>query len=98
MEGRRNVLYAILGGAVAVLVPFALGAGLEENPNQLLRGLYSMIVFVLAAVIVNELASRARRRLSAARAEAAAAWEELSRAAQIQRYLLARRSRPASRV
>jgi serine phosphatase RsbU (regulator of sigma subunit) len=94
MEGRRNVLYAVLGGAVAILVPFALGAGIDENPNELLRGLYSMIVFVLAAVIVNELASRARRRLSAARAEAAAASEELSRAAEIQRYLLPKEAAP----
>lgn len=88
MEGRRHVLYAVLGAALAILVPFALGAGTDDNPNELLRGLYSMFVFVLAAGIVNDLASRARRRLRSARAQATASTEELSRAAEIQRYLL----------
>ncbi len=94
LEGRRYIFYAVLGAVVAILVPFALGASTDENPNELLRGLYSMIVFALAAVIVNELASRARQRLSVARAEAAAASEELSRAAEIQRYLLPKEAAP----
>jgi sigma-B regulation protein RsbU (phosphoserine phosphatase) len=93
--GRAPVhFYAVLGAVVAILVPFALDASTGENPNELLRGLYSMIVFALAAVIVNELAARARRRLSVARAEAAAASEELSRAAQIQQYLLPKEAAP----
>ncbi|MBG6191204.1 serine phosphatase RsbU (regulator of sigma subunit) [Arthrobacter sp. CAN_A212] len=94
IEGRRHVLYAILGGVVAILVPFALGAGTDENPNELLRGMYSLLVFALAAGIVNELASRSRRRLSSARAQAAASAEELSRAAEIQRYLLPQEAAP----
>ncbi|PVE19211.1 SpoIIE family protein phosphatase [Arthrobacter sp. Bz4] len=88
IEGRRFILYAALGAAVAILVPFALGAGTDDNPNELLRGFYSVIVFSLAAGVVNELASRARRRLKSARAQAAASAEELSRAAEIQGYLL----------
>ncbi len=94
MEGRRYILYAVLGAAVAILVPFVLGTGTDENPNELLRGLYSMFIFVLAAGVVNELASRARRRLRSARAQATAASEELSRAAQIQRYLLPKEAAP----
>lgn len=94
IEGRRHVLYAVLGGVVAILVPFALGAGTDENPNELLRGMYSLLVFALAAAVVNELASRARRRLSSARAQAAASAEELSRAAEIQRYLLPHEAAP----
>ncbi len=93
-EGRRYVIYAGLGTAVAILVPFALGAGTDENPNELLRGLFSTIVFVLAAAIVNELAARARRRLRSSRAETAAASEELDRAAQIQQYLLPKGAAP----
>ncbi|MHA7272924.1 PP2C family protein-serine/threonine phosphatase [Arthrobacter sp. TMT4-20] len=88
IEGRRYIPYAALGAAVAILVPFALGAGTEDNPNELLRGFYSVIVFSLAAGVVNELASRARRRLRSARAQAAASADELSRAAEIQGYLL----------
>ncbi|MET1089393.1 MAG: SpoIIE family protein phosphatase [Arthrobacter sp.] len=88
MAGRRYVLYAVFGTVLAILVPFALGAQTENNPNEFSRGLYSTVVFALAAAVVNELASRTRHRLSAARREAAAAADELSRAAQIQRFLL----------
>jgi serine phosphatase RsbU (regulator of sigma subunit) len=94
LEGRRYVLYAVLGAVIAILVPFALGAQTEDNPNELLRGLYSTIIFAVTAWVVNDLASRARRRLGAAREQAAAAGEELSRAAQIQRFLLPKEAAP----
>jgi serine phosphatase RsbU (regulator of sigma subunit) len=94
MEGRRYVLYAVLGAVVAILVPFALGAQTNNNPNELLRGLYSTIIFAVTAWVVNDLASRARRRLGIAREQAAAAGEELSRAAQIQRFLLPKEAAP----
>jgi sigma-B regulation protein RsbU (phosphoserine phosphatase) len=94
MAGRRYALFAILGTVLAILVPFALGAQTGNNPNELLRGLYSTLVFALAAAVVSELAARARQRLSAAREEAAAAAEELSRAAQIQRFLLPKEAAP----
>ncbi|MCU1548538.1 MAG: regulatory domain protein [Arthrobacter sp.] len=94
MEGRRYVLYGVLGAALAILVPFALGAGTAANPNELLRGLYSTLIFALAAGVVNDLAARARLRLGVARAQAAAAAEELHRAAQIQRFLLPKASAP----
>lgn len=94
MAGRRYALFAILGTVLAILVPFVLGAQTDDNPNELLRGLYSTLVFALAAAVVSQLASRARQRLSAARDEAAAAAEELSRAAQIQRYLLPKEAAP----
>ncbi|MET1064782.1 MAG: SpoIIE family protein phosphatase [Arthrobacter sp.] len=94
LEGRRYVLYAALGAVVAILVPFALGARTNDNPNELLRGLYSTIIFAVTAWVVNDLASRARRRLGVAREQAAAAGEELSRAAQIQRFLLPTEAAP----
>lgn len=94
LEGRRYVLYGVLGAVVAILVPFALGARTNDNPNELLRGLYSTIIFAVTAWVVNDLASRARRRLGVAREQAAAAGEELSRAAQIQRFLLPKEAAP----
>jgi len=94
MAGHRYVLCAILGTVLAILVPFALGAQTDNNPNELSRGLYSTLVFAIAAAVVSGLAARARQRLSAARAEAAAAAEELSRAAQIQRFLLPKEAAP----
>ena len=93
-EGRRNVGYAAAGATVAIMVPFALGSSIDANPNELFRGLYSTLIFVLSAFVVNELARRARRRLNSAQAQAAAATAELSRAAQIQRFLLPRNAAP----
>ncbi|HEX9089002.1 MAG TPA: SpoIIE family protein phosphatase [Arthrobacter sp.] len=92
--GRRHVGYAALGATVAIMVPFALGSSIDANPNELFRGLYSTMIFVLGALVVNELARRARLRLHTAREQAAAATAELSRAAQIQRFLLPTNAAP----
>ncbi|MDN3935660.1 SpoIIE family protein phosphatase [Arthrobacter sp. YD4] len=93
-EGRRNVAYAAVGATVAIIVPFALGSSIDENPNELSRGLYSTLIFVLGALVVNELARRSRRNLHTARDQAAAATAELRRAAQIQRFLLPKNAAP----
>jgi sigma-B regulation protein RsbU (phosphoserine phosphatase) len=93
-NGRRYVGYSIAGAAIAILVPFAMGSSIGNNPNELLRGLYSTLVFALAAAVVNELARRARQKLATARKQAATATEELSRAAQIQRFLLPQGAAP----
>ncbi|MET3809921.1 SpoIIE family protein phosphatase [Arthrobacter sp. UYEF3] len=93
-EGRRYVVYPAVGATVAIMVPFALGSSIEENPNELSRGFYSTLIFILVAVVVNELARRARRRLHTAREQAAAATAELGRAAQIQRFLLPKNAAP----
>jgi hypothetical protein len=93
-NGRRYVGYAIAGTVIAILVPFAMGSTIGNNPNELLRRLYSTLIFALAAGVVNELARRARQRLTAAQVQAAVATEELSRAAQIQRFLLPRGAAP----
>ncbi|MDZ4353062.1 MAG: SpoIIE family protein phosphatase [Arthrobacter sp.] len=94
MQGRRHVAYAAVGATVAIMVPFALGSSIDANPNELFRGLFSTMIFVLGALVVNELAQRARRRLHTAREQAAAATAELSRAAQIQRFLLPKDAAP----
>ena len=93
-EGRRNVGFAAAGATVAIMVPFALGSSFNANPNELIRGLYSTMIFVLGALVVNVLAQRARRRLHSARAHAAAATAELTQAAQIQRFLLPKNAAP----
>lgn len=93
MEGRRNILYAVVGAGLAILIPFALDGGTGESPNDLLRGLYSIIFFAVTAWVVNELTSRGRR-LKSARTQATASAEELSRAAEIQRYLLPQEAAP----
>jgi sigma-B regulation protein RsbU (phosphoserine phosphatase) len=90
--GRRYVVYAVFGTILAVMVPFFLGAQSENNPNELARGLFNATVFAISAAVVNELAARARQHLGTARQEAASAAEELSRAAQIQKFLLPKES------
>ncbi|WP_226758415.1 PP2C family protein-serine/threonine phosphatase [Arthrobacter sp. SO3] len=94
LPGRRHVGYAAAGVTVAIMVPFALGSSIDANPNELFRGLYSTMIFVLGALVVNELARRARSRLRTAREQTAAATAELSRAAQIQRFLLPTNAAP----
>ncbi|MEC5190029.1 MULTISPECIES: PP2C family protein-serine/threonine phosphatase [unclassified Arthrobacter] len=96
MQGRRHVVYAAVGATVAIMIPFALGSSIDANPNELFRGLYSTMIFVLGALVVNELAQRARRRLHTAREQAATATAELSRAAEIQRFLLPKNAAPLS--
>ncbi|MBP2376194.1 PP2C family protein-serine/threonine phosphatase [Paeniglutamicibacter psychrophenolicus] len=90
--GRRYVIYAVLGTILSVMVPFMLGAQRENNPNELARGIFNATVFAISATVVNMLAARARQHLGSARAEAAAAAEELSRAAQIQKFLLPKKA------
>ncbi|MBT2566289.1 SpoIIE family protein phosphatase [Arthrobacter sp. ISL-85] len=94
LKGRRYVAYAVGGAGVAILVPFALGSTINNNPHELLRGLYSTLIFALAAVVVNELARKARANLAVARQKAETATEELNRAAQIQRFLLPQGAAP----
>jgi len=82
---RRNILYAFLGTALTLVLPFLLGSPLQGNANELLRVLYSSTAFAGAAAVVNELSRLAQRHLNDVRRRTNAAEEELSRAAAVQR-------------
>lgn len=86
--GRRKVLYAFLGICLALLVPFLLGSSLEENPNELARGLFSAAVFTVAAAVVNDLARAARAHIAGIRARERLTQLELDEASQVQQALL----------
>jgi serine phosphatase RsbU (regulator of sigma subunit) len=93
--GRRNVVYALLGICGALLVPFLLGSTLEENPNELARGLFSAVAFGLAAAVVNDLARLARIHIADVRAREELTLVELRGASAVQQALLPK-PRPAT--
>ncbi|WP_150308138.1 sensor histidine kinase [Planctomonas psychrotolerans] len=66
-EGRRYILFAFLGTAVALLLPFLLG-NTAGGPPSLLRAAYASVAFAIAAAVINELSRHARLRLYSARA------------------------------
>jgi signal transduction histidine kinase len=65
--GRIYIVYASLGTAVAVFIPFILGLGVAEDFELFLRALYSTVVFAFAAAVINEISRTARHRLDKVR-------------------------------
>lgn len=86
--GRRHVAYAFVGVLGGLLVPFLLGSTLEDNPNEIARGLFSACAFTLAASVVNDLVRLARRNISDLQAKEHATLMELQRASVVQQALL----------
>jgi signal transduction histidine kinase len=65
--GRIYIVYASLGTAVAVFMPFVLGLGVAEDLELFLRALYSTVVFAFAAAVINEISRTAKHRLDKVR-------------------------------
>ncbi|QHC65599.1 SpoIIE family protein phosphatase [Rathayibacter sp. VKM Ac-2759] len=86
--GRRSVALAFAGICAGLVVPFLLGSTLEENPNELTRGLFSAVAFGLAGAVVNELARLARAHVEDVRARERITLLELDQAALVQQALL----------
>jgi len=91
-HNRRNILYAFLGTALTLVLPFFLGSPLQGSVNELLRVLYSATSFAGAAAVINELSRLAQRHLNDVNRRSNAAEEELDRAAAVQRALLPKSS------
>lgn len=66
-EGRRFVIFAALGTALTVAMPFLLGLSVFDNVAAVARGGYSVLVFGVAAVVINEISRTARHRLNKVR-------------------------------
>ncbi|MDJ0325482.1 SpoIIE family protein phosphatase [Cryobacterium sp. PH31-AA6] len=96
LPGRRNVAYAFLGVCAGLLVPFLLGSTLEENPNELMRGVFSASAFGLAAAVVNDLARLARNHVADVRAREQLALLELEEASVVQQALVPKTGSGAS--
>lgn len=67
-KGRIHILIAGLGSSVSLLMPFIFGLTAVADPGDIVRGVYSPLVFLFAATIVNELARQSRAQLSSIRA------------------------------
>lgn len=65
--GRIYIVYASLGTAVAVFMPFILGLGVAEDFELTLRALFSTVVFAFAAAVINEISRTAKHRLDKVR-------------------------------
>ena len=65
---RRYILLAAVGTSIALMMPFILGATLPEEPGDWVRGVFTPIVFAIAAEIVNEMARQGRVQVTAIRA------------------------------
>jgi sigma-B regulation protein RsbU (phosphoserine phosphatase) len=62
-EGRRFVLFAAIGIAVTVYMPFFLGMTIDENIDAVIRGGFKVLAYGVAAAIINEISHTARHRL-----------------------------------
>jgi signal transduction histidine kinase len=61
--GRKYIWLAIAGTSAALLLPYAVAMNTPQHAGEWLAGIFPPVVFGLAAIIINELARQARRRL-----------------------------------
>jgi signal transduction histidine kinase len=62
VEGRRNVIYAGVATSMALMGPYVFTRTLPADTTEWLRLVFTPVVFVLAAAIINELARQSRRQ------------------------------------
>ncbi len=65
--GRRWVGVAVLGASAALLLPYLIDLRWPDTPSEWLRGVFTPVVYGLAAVVVNELSRQGRRQVRAVR-------------------------------
>ena len=63
-KGRGYIALAGAGTMVALMMPFIFGIMPITDSDQLVRGFFSPLIYVFAAVIINELARQSRAQLS----------------------------------
>ncbi|MEQ1736975.1 MAG: hypothetical protein ABL886_11310, partial [Rhodoglobus sp.] len=62
-NGRRHIAYTGLLTAFALFIPFLIGATHPSSTADAVRGLFTPLVFVVGAGIINELARQGRAQL-----------------------------------
>ena len=70
-EGRRWILVAGLGTAVAIMMPFLVAGGMPADSVEWVRGVVAPFVFTVVAAVVNEMSRQNRVQLRSIRALAA---------------------------
>ncbi len=66
-DGRRFIAYAGIGTAIALLMPLMLGLTSPQSSNDWVRGIFSPVIFTIAAGIINELSRQSRRQIKSIR-------------------------------
>ena len=66
-DGRRYIVYTGVGTFLALLIPVVLGLTAPSSPVDWVRGIYTPLIFTVAAAIVNELARQGRDQLRSIR-------------------------------
>lgn len=64
-DGRRNIVYAGLGTLVVLLAPLFVG-DIPTNAGDIVRAVFSPVIYVMVAIVINEVAHRMRLQISAA--------------------------------
>ena len=65
---RRYIILAAVGTSIALMMPFILSGTLPQGPSDWIRGIFTPIVFAIAAGIVNEMSRQGRVQVAAIRA------------------------------
>ncbi|WP_158863415.1 sensor histidine kinase [Leifsonia sp. AG29] len=91
-EGRRNIVIAALSTFVVLLIPLFI-ADVLTTPADNVRAILSPFVYLILAIIVNELSHRSRVQLAAANAAAAQREELLQQAVKAQDELVLNEAR-----
>lgn len=91
-EGRWNILVATLGMFVVLLAPLVAN-GVPSTPVDLVRALFSPLVYLIVAMVINEIAHRLRSQLEATKAAAEQRAELLAQAVRAQDELVLNEAR-----
>lgn len=62
LRGHRNILYAAIGVAIALMTPYLITLTYPETSGEWVRFIFAPIVYAIAAGIVNELARQSRQQ------------------------------------
>ncbi|GAA4159032.1 hypothetical protein GCM10022286_12790 [Gryllotalpicola daejeonensis] len=87
-EGRRYVVFGVVGSMFVILAPLALDPGSGLSSADLTRVVVYLIVFSTVSGAVNALTARSRLRVRLAQQNEGQVLEEIGRAAAVQRSLL----------
>lgn len=91
-EGRWKILVATFGMFVVLLAPLVV-TGVPSTPVDLVRALFSPMVYLILATVINEIAHRLRSQLAATKAAAEQRSELLAQAVKAQDELVLNEAR-----
>ena len=63
-KGRRWVVVASVGTSVALMLPYLIQWSSPATPGEWIRGIFSPLIYGIAAAIINELSRQGRQRLA----------------------------------